>query len=341
MDVYKVLYEIQVKLFKIRTKREIHSKFLFNVYNVHLSFRLHDKIWYHLLPSWVALGTKVVLLLNFGLLFFLAYSGFDATFTSLGESGKDGPTSLGSHYTGQDHDGQVTLSSGIQQWTVPYTGQYRIEAVGAAGGYDTFSTFQHRGRGARIVGIFNLSQGEIIQILVGQEGGIRHNDSSSEAGGGGGGTFVVRASNTPLIVAGGGGGVRAVISRYLGCDASTNKSGNPGHNSWPGGSNGHGAMTGYDKPSGKRDKDRSFTSYFLSLFQYESEFDLYENQPEDKLSHMNGFSATKTRFDIEANGNSETAHIVMDISTSQNQKVSISFPMLFVLVMFCKIEQLI
>ena len=45
---------------------------------------------------------------------------------------------LGSHYTGQDHDGQVTLSNGIQQWNVPYTGDYRIEAIGAAGGYDPF-----------------------------------------------------------------------------------------------------------------------------------------------------------------------------------------------------------
>ena len=187
---------------------------------------------------------------DFGLLLLLAFSGFNATFTSLGASGKDGPTSLDSHYTGQDHDGQVTLSCGIQQWTVPYTGQYRIEAVGAAGGYNAYNnTAQYRGRGARMVGTFNLSRGEIIQILVGQEGGIRNNEGSS---GGGGGTFVVRGSNTSLIVAGGGGGLRAVTSRHEGCDASTNTSGNPGHKSWSGGSNGHGAVTGDEKPSGER-----------------------------------------------------------------------------------------
>ena len=180
---------------------------------------------------------------------FLTYSGFNATFTSLGASGKDGPTSLGSHYTGQDHDGQVTLSSGIQQWTVPYTGQYRIEAVGAAGGYDNNqNSAQYRGRGARMVGTFNLSQGEIIQILVGQEGGIRKNGKSS---GGGGGTFVVRESNIPLIVAGGGGGLRAVTSRHEGCDANTSTSGNPGYKSWSGGSNGHGGMTADDGWSGE------------------------------------------------------------------------------------------
>ena len=190
---------------------------------------------------------------------FFAYSGFDATFTSLGASGKSGPTSLGNHYTGQDHDRQVTvLSSGIQQWTVPYTGQYRMEALGAAGGYDEHqNSAQYRGRGARMVGTFNLSQGEIIQILVGQEGGIRHNDLSSGVGGGGGGgggTFIVRGSNTSLIVAGGGGGLRAVTSRHEGCDANTNKSGNPGYKSLSGGSNGNGAETGDDKPSGESDR---------------------------------------------------------------------------------------
>ena len=146
----------------------------------------------------------------------------------------------------------MTLSGGIQQWTVPFTGQYRIETVGAAGGYDEYSSDLYRGRGARMVGTFNLSQGELIQILVGQEGGIRNNGRSS---GGGGGTFVVRGSNTPLIVAGGGGGLRAAQSRLNGCDASTNTSGNPGHKSWSGGSNGRGATSGDDKPSGESDEN--------------------------------------------------------------------------------------
>ena len=98
-----------------------------------------------------------------------------------------------------------------------------------------------------MAGTFDLLQGEIIQILVGQEGGNRHNGMSS---GGGGGTFVVRGSNTSLIVAGGGGGLRNVTSRHEGCDASTNTSGNPGYNSWSGGSNGDGATTDDDGPSG-------------------------------------------------------------------------------------------
>ena len=169
------------------------------------------------------------------------YPEFSAVFTNLNASGRNGPTSLGRHYTGQGHDGQVTLSSGIQQWTVPYTGVYRIEAVGAAGGYDTGNhSAQFRGRGARMIGTFSLCKDEIIQILVGQEGGINQGRYGS---GGGGGTFVVRGSFMPLIVAGGGGGVDRVSSRHAGCDASTSTTGNPGHRSWSGGSNGHGAQT--------------------------------------------------------------------------------------------------
>ena len=197
----------------------------------------------------------------------------------LGASGKDGPTSLGSHYTGQDHEGQVTLSSGIQQWTVPYTGGYRIEAVGATGGYNMYNnSAQYRGRGARIVGTFNLTEGEIIQILVGQEGGIRKKVLSTVSsgavvavgggGGGGGGTFVVRGSNTSLIVAGGGGGLRAVTSIHQGCDANTNTSGNPGYKSWSGGSNGHGSIsvTGDDTPSGESDEISPFLSHLCLFF---------------------------------------------------------------------------
>ena len=132
---------------------------------------------------------------------------------------------------------------------MPYTGDYQIEAIGAAGGYDKWSnSAQYRGRGARMIGTFWLSKDEIIQILVGQEGGINRGFSSS---GGGGGTFVVSGGNTPLIIAGGGGGVQGALSRHPGCDASTNTTGNPGYKSWSGGSNGHGAKTADNGYSGK------------------------------------------------------------------------------------------
>ena len=93
-----------------------------------------------------------------------------------------------------------------------------------------------------------LFRSEVIQILVGHEGGINKDVWSSA---GGGGTFVVRGGNTPLIIAGGGGGVQGALSRHPGCDASTNTTGNPGYKSWSGGSNGHGAQTADDGYSGK------------------------------------------------------------------------------------------
>ena len=124
---------------------------------------------------------------------------------------------------------------------MPYTGDYRIEAIGAAGGYDpTPNSAQYRGRGAIMIGTFRLNKGEVIQIIVGQEGGINKLRWSS---GGGGGTFVVRGANAPLIIAGGGGGLQSVNSRHGGCDASTQTTGNTGYKSWSGGSNGHGAQT--------------------------------------------------------------------------------------------------
>ena len=170
-------------------------------------------------------------------------------FSNLNGTGRCGPASLGSYYAGHDHDGQVALSSGIQQWTVPNTGDYRIEAIGAAGGYDQrINSPQYRGRGARMIGTFRLNKGEVIQVLVGQEGGINKKYVSS---GGGGGTFVVRGANAPLIIAGGGGGVQILFSRHTECDASTSTTGNPEYKSWSGGSNGHGAQTADNGPSGK------------------------------------------------------------------------------------------
>ena len=135
---------------------------------------------------------------------------------------------------------------------MPYTGDYRIEAIGAAGGYDKSSNGGiFRGRGARMEGTFNLSKGETIQILVGQEGAI---NKVTYSAGGGGGTFVVNGSNTPLIVAGGGGGVNYSYTRYTGCDATTATTGRTGHLSLAGGSRGQGAQVDQSTNLGKRIK---------------------------------------------------------------------------------------
>ena len=129
---------------------------------------------------------------------------------------------------------------------MPYTGKCKIKAIGAAGGYDKNSnSAQFRGRGARMIGTFNLSRGEEVQILVGHRGRSRHSSNwRRSSAGGGGGTFVVRGSKTPLIIAGGGGGLKAVISKHAECHANTSTTGNPGHQS--GGRNESEAQTADD-----------------------------------------------------------------------------------------------
>jgi alpha-tubulin suppressor-like RCC1 family protein len=125
------------------------------------------------------------------------------TFTNAGVSGRSGPTQsqVDANYTGTALQGGVTMNTqGIQEWTVPYKALYRIEAVGARGGsiQGSFSG----GRGARVVGVFDLNVSTNLRILVAQEG----IDASVGAAGGGGGSFVTYADNVPLLVAGGGGG---------------------------------------------------------------------------------------------------------------------------------------
>ena len=141
----------------------------------------------------------------------LLYTFTSATFTSGGATGRAGPviSQARSGLTGTPapsswYNSFLNMSTqGIQQWTVPATGSYIIEATGAAGGLNPGQT---EARGARIIGTVSLTQGEILNIVVGQPGtgGTRVNSP-----GGGGGTFVYRNASTPLIIAGAGAGMRA------------------------------------------------------------------------------------------------------------------------------------
>jgi hypothetical protein len=116
----------------------------------------------------------------------------------------------------------------IETYTVPPdVSSIQIETRGAQGG-------NVGGEGAIMIGTFDVTPGEVLTILVGQEGGM---DLGYEAGGGGG-SFVANAADEPLIVAGGGGG-RAydggVEPVWTGIDANTTTNGNNG-NSADGGS---------------------------------------------------------------------------------------------------------
>ena len=131
-------------------------------------------------------------------------------FTNCGKEGNTGPeqSECTAAYGATELDENVTVSNGIQSWTVPETGTYTIEALGAAGsdgmGSSNISYLRAGGKGASIEGDFALTQGQVLDILVGQKGG-REIISIYQPGGGGGGTFVA-IGNTPLIVAGGGAG---------------------------------------------------------------------------------------------------------------------------------------
>ena len=138
------------------------------------------------------------------------YAFTSATFTSGGVNGRFGPnvtqarSGLGNPAWAASYLNMNV--NGIQRWTVPRTATYRIDVAGATGNaYGTGDPGTRRGFGYRLQGNFALTQGQIVQIAVGQGG-----RGASGGGGGGGGTFVVlensATSHTPLIIAGGGGG---------------------------------------------------------------------------------------------------------------------------------------
>jgi len=104
--------------------------------------------------------------------------------------------------TGSNPCGLTTFgyTGTIDTWTVPAgVTVIHIEARGAQGGWNTSSTYQP-GLGAYMSGDFNVTPGQQLRILVGQQ------PSNGSGNGGGGGTFVTDISNNPLIIAGGGGG---------------------------------------------------------------------------------------------------------------------------------------
>ena len=183
-----------------------------------------------------------------------AFAQTTYTFTNAGATGRTGPTQgqVNTAYTATTLAGAVTINTqGIQEWTVPVTGPYSIQAFGAQGGTGTTNGGVPGGLGASIYGEVNLTAGQVLKIVVGQIGeGISYGNSNA-GGGGGGGSFVAYSNNTPIIVAGGGGGTGAnqgVVNIQTHGQATTV----PGISSWTssvatGGSGGYG---GYDGAGG-------------------------------------------------------------------------------------------
>ena len=138
-----------------------------------------------------------------------AFSG-SHTFTPAGVTGYAGPTlvQLRDAYspTWADNSSYLNVTTqGYQLWTVPETGSYTVEAIGANGG-DQDDGGGTGGKGARIKGTISLTVSTVLKILVGQKGTWAQRGGSGRSGGGGGTFVVFQSNNYPITVAGGGGG---------------------------------------------------------------------------------------------------------------------------------------
>jgi len=187
------------------------------------------------------------------------YSFTSTTFTTGGATGRFGPTleqarsGLG---TWSNNTAFFNVTNGIQFWTVPANGNYRLTAIGARGGtsFTGYGSGQ-AGFGARMVSTFALTQGTVLKILVGQQGINGANNNCGQDGGGGGGTFVATSTNSPLLVAGGGGGAGNHTRDTSGLrHAPNSQSGNAGSGSTSGaggtGGNGGAIQSGSCVPGG-------------------------------------------------------------------------------------------
>lgn len=150
-------------------------------------------------------------LLTFSIILLVSLAVADKyQFNNCGSEGRLGPDNGDCGYSG---DNQVDIiGEGIQEWTIPDTGKYKISAYGAEAADG--SREGEGGSGAYMSGEVDLGKGDKLRILPGQEGTT---DGNNDAPGGGGGTFIAKVDDSgdemfdgvnvqPLVIAGGGGG---------------------------------------------------------------------------------------------------------------------------------------
>jgi hypothetical protein len=127
--------------------------------------------------------------------------------------------------------GQTTIfdyTGSLQTYTVPAdVNQIQITTKGASGGEGGHISSGTGGFGASIQGTYDVTPGEVLNIMVGEEG-----EGAQYVGGGGGGTFVWEDATGQLLSAaggGGGGGSTDGSDLYVnGIDASLELDGNHG-----------------------------------------------------------------------------------------------------------------
>jgi len=176
---------------------------------------------------------------HFSLTFFI-FTSF--TFTSAGRAGRTGPT-LGellfsypnqlSFYDWLNDTAFFNVDSnaqGVQMFTIPQTGSYRITSRGGSGGFPSEGN-SRVGRAAVVQATFDFTKGDVMRIVVGQNGlPSSSSGSTSYNSGGGGGSYLFYAltDTEPLLVAGGGGGGSYSGNSSLRPDAANDFTGNPG-----------------------------------------------------------------------------------------------------------------
>lgn len=181
------------------------------------------------------------------------YSFSSHKFTNAGTNGRQGPSlsTLKSAYDSDysstpvsdrwwNNSNYFTLANsvnGVQQWTVPSTGDYSFQLQAPRARYTNTGA---QILGARVTVQMPLTESDIIYMVCGQQGGL-----GSYNGGGAGGTFLFRYSSSSwdlLAAVGGAGGCGPNnASQYIGrANANLGTSGNAGTNSnhWDTGSNG-------------------------------------------------------------------------------------------------------
>lgn len=168
------------------------------------------------------------------------------TFSTGGTVGPLGPTRAAllavydtATFSWLNNTSYFNVTSGIQYWTVPRSGLYRITAAGSVS-----TTRVTSGSGAIFRGDFVLIQGQIIQILCGQQ---EQQTALNTPTGGGGGTFVIASPyNTNasiLVIAGGGGGKNDTLNNWLQAGANGSFS-TTGANAFSGGLGGSAGLGG-------------------------------------------------------------------------------------------------
>ena len=124
----------------------------------------------------------------------------------------------------------------FKQYTVPYTGLYTIDALGAQGkSYGSYTG----GYGGSVTGTFWLRKGEVLTYVVGGQDGYNGGGSASSFGNGGGMTSVVSNQKGTLMIAGGGGGAFSHGNGNAGGSAASVINGNNGQSGMAGGGGGY------------------------------------------------------------------------------------------------------